>query len=614
MNVLDHVHPDDLSRVLAETERALAEESGVSNVAEYRFRHADGSWRWVESVGTYLLDDPAVGGIVVNVRDVTRRKEAEEAAREGERRLASVISNAHAYAYRCLNEPGWPNEYASDYALQLTGYPPEDLLIGGKVELGDLIVEEDRQRVWDEVQEAIAEGRGFELGYALRRKDGQVRHVREYGQGVYGEDGGVVALEGLLYDVTEQKEAEEALRKAEERYRTLVERGPAITYVHHQVPGGFSGTTYVSPQVETILGYTPEEYTSDPEFWKSIVHPDDRQRVLADDERTGETGEAFQMDFRMIAKGGRAVWIRESGTLVRTEGDGTQVWHGVMFDISEIKRVEGELREAEERYRTLVERVPATIYIQRPKDGETAAYDTTYISPQVEEVLGYPPERFTEDPGFWDGVIHPGDKERVLAEDERTDRTGEPFSVEYRLIAEDGRTVWVRDEATLVRDAAGDPPYWLGAQMDITDRKYWEEALGEAEERYRTLVEQIPAVTYIDPVDDPDTSLYTSPHIERMLGYTPEEWIEGRLWYERLHPEDRERVLAADERFEAGGEERFGEEYRLVAKDGSVVWVHEQAVLVKDEEDNPLYWQGIIFDVTKHEEAVQRLREAEERY
>jgi PAS domain S-box-containing protein len=59
-------------------------------------------------------------------------------------------------------------------------------------------------------------------------------------------------------------------------------------------------------------------------------------------------------------------------------------------------------------------------------------------------------------------------------------------------------------------------------------------------------VEQIPAVTYIDPVDDPDTSLYTSPQIERMLGYTPEEWIEGKLWPERLHPDDRERILAAD--------------------------------------------------------------------
>jgi hypothetical protein len=72
-----------------------------------------------------------------------------------------------------------------------------------------------------------------------------------------------------------------------------------------------------------------------------------------------------------------------------------------------------------------------------------------------------------------------------------------------------------------------------------------------------------------------------------MLGYTPEEWINGKLWPERLHPEDRERVLAADERFEAGGEERFSEEYRLIAKDGSVVWVHEKAVVVRDEAGEP---------------------------
>ncbi len=90
--------------------------------------------------------------------------------------------------------------------------------------------------------------------------------------------------------------------------------------------------------------------------------------------------------------------------------------------------------------------------------------------------------------------------------------------------------------------------------MDITERKRAETRLGDAQQRFRTLVDQIPAVTYIDPVDDPETSLYTSPQIEKMLGYTPEEWREGKLWPKCLHPDDRERILAADERFEAGGE------------------------------------------------------------
>ena len=77
MNVFDHVHPEDLAHVLEETEEALAQGGVTTNEAEYRFRRRDGSWRWMESVGTYLLEDPAVGGVVVVSRDVTERKEAE---------------------------------------------------------------------------------------------------------------------------------------------------------------------------------------------------------------------------------------------------------------------------------------------------------------------------------------------------------------------------------------------------------------------------------------------------------------------------------------------------------------------------------------------------------
>src|SRR5918997_673013 len=133
-----------------------------------------------------------------------------------------------------------------------------------------------------------------------------------------------------------------------------------------------------------------------------------------------------------------------------------------------LRSSEEALKESEQRYRTLLERVPAILYIQRPRKGETAARDTPYISPRVEEVLGYPPQRFTEDPDFWDKVIHPEDLGAVKEEDERTDRTGEPFSMEYRMIDEDGRHVWVRDEATLVRDDAGEPLYWPGREADLT--------------------------------------------------------------------------------------------------------------------------------------------------
>jgi diguanylate cyclase (GGDEF)-like protein/PAS domain S-box-containing protein len=174
-------------------------------------------------------------------------------------------------------------------------------------------------------------------------------------------------------------------------------------------------------------------------------------------------------------------------------------------------------------------------------------------------------------------------------------------------LTKDARRLEVSLTVSPIKDSEGNVVGGSTIARDVTERKEKEERLRRAEQRYRTLVEQIPAVTYIDPVDDPDTSLYTSPQIEQMLGYTPEEWQTQKLWPKRLHPDDRERILAADKRFEAGGGEPFREEYRLLAKDGSVVWVREEAVLVRDEAGDPLYWQGVFFDLTERKGLEDRL-------
>jgi PAS domain S-box-containing protein len=184
---------------------------------------------------------------------VNRDKETEEALRESERRFSTLLSNAPAMVYRCLNEPHWPMVFVSDYADELTGYPPENLLVGGRLRYRDLIVEEDRRRIWEEVQEALTERQRFRLRYVIRRKDGAFRHVEEYGQAIYGGDGQVEALEGLVYDMTEVVRAEERLRETEQRYRALVERMPAVVYI--QEIGSPDGAMYMSPQIETLVAY-----------------------------------------------------------------------------------------------------------------------------------------------------------------------------------------------------------------------------------------------------------------------------------------------------------------------------------------------------------------------
>jgi diguanylate cyclase (GGDEF)-like protein/PAS domain S-box-containing protein len=254
--------------------------------------------------------------------------------------------------YRCLNEPDWPEEYVSDYALELTGYPAS-AFIENPTLFGSLISEKDRQRIWDEVQEAVDRGERFRLRYAIHHKDGGLRFVEEFGQGVYDESGGVVAVEGLIYDVTEREQAEERLKEAEERYRTLVERVPAIVYV--QEPGEPSRTTYVSPQNEAILGYSPEECIADPDHWVKIMHPDDRERVLAEDRRTNDCGDSFATEYRQFARDGRLVWLRDEATLVRGEGGEPLYWLGVQTDVTERKEAEEAVRRSEERLRSLAD-------------------------------------------------------------------------------------------------------------------------------------------------------------------------------------------------------------------------------------------------------------------
>ncbi len=122
------------------------------------------------------------------------------------------------------------------------------------------------------------------------------------------------------------------------------------------------------------------------------------------------------------------------------------------------------------------------VYIDDVDENNSALYR----SPQVSEVLGYEPREFEANPGLWRELLHPEDRERVLARNERTNRTGEAFSIEYRMISRDGRAVWLHDEAILIKNEAGEPLYWQGFFQDISARKRAEQERQESEERYRT--------------------------------------------------------------------------------------------------------------------------------
>ncbi len=426
--------------------------------------------RAIAEVGTYAV---GLGSalftaflFLVYLRSNVRGRQALEASEE-----------RYEIAIRGANDGIWDWNVLSDR----TYFSPKwKEMLGYRDDEFDNLFEEWRKRIHPEdlafVESTLrsyleGDSSHYEIEHRLQHKDGGYRWILTRGACVRGEDGKPLRMAGSHTDVTERKQAEEKLQEAEERYRLLVENVPVVVYVDSV--NETNSAVYRSPYVEQMLGYAPEEFLSSPDFWHDVLHPEDRERVQRENERTNETGEPFKIEYRMISKDGREVWVRDEAVLIHDKSGKPRLWQGVFMDITERKSAEGKLQETETRYRTLVEQIPAVTYIQEIGHSDTAEY----VSPQIEAITGYSPEEFKDSPTLWYDVVHSEDRERVKAEDERTDLDGETFEMEYRMIHRDGREVWVRDEAVLVRDDAGELLFWQGVMFDITDRKALEAQL-----------------------------------------------------------------------------------------------------------------------------------------
>ncbi len=350
--------------------------------------------------------------------------------------------------------------------------------------------------------------------------------------------------------------------------------------------------THVSDASRELLDLEPADWLADPGFWPHHIHEDDRDRILAAFARTADAAERLDEDLRMVDGDGDPVWMRMLGHAVPGDDGLPTLVRGLMVEITAHKRTEQEGMLAARRFRTLVEALPAIVYSE---DFVGHRLQIAFVNRRAEEILGISPEQWVATPGIWLDSIHEDDRDRVRAEEERTNRTGEPFSVEYRMRTQDGRELWFRDEAALVHDE-DDLSYWQGVMVDITDLKSAQAQAAEAEARFRALVEQTPAITYVDDVDALRSTLYISPQTTTVLGYTPEDWYEDpMLWSKIVHTGDLERL--------AGSEEPGPSVYRLLARDGHEVWVHDEARLITDDEGMPMFWQGVLVDVTGQKRA-----------
>jgi PAS domain S-box-containing protein len=272
---------------------------------------------------------------------------------------------------------------------------------------------------------------------------------------------------------------------------------PAVAYVRRieqSEPPRAGDTAYIGPQVETILGYADEAFLADPNLWASLIHADDLGRVLASWRRTSKVGDRYHLAYRMTAVGGRVVHVLDDASVAQDPQTGVLSWHGVVIDVTADRVTGPDLREAEEKYRLLVEQIPAVTYIDEVPDDDPSDLSPVYISPQVQRLLGYSPAEWLSDPDLWNRLTHPDDLDAAEAGARRSFEDGTPLSIEYRMIARDSRLVWVREQAALLRDEDGAPKFWQGVYIDITALKRAEEALNNALRRERDATDRLRAL------------------------------------------------------------------------------------------------------------------------
>jgi PAS domain S-box-containing protein len=392
---------------------------------------------------------------------------------------------------------------------------------------------------------------------------------------------------------------------SEERLRAFIEQGPLTVYIDRLDEA--RSNVYTSPQLEASLGYTVEEWGEDERLFFKLIHPDDRDRVIAERLRTRQTGEPFHVEYRMITRGGRVRWFLDEARVIAEDEDGPGYHYGYLLDITERKELEEAVTEAEERYRQLVEHVPLAIYIDRLDELSS----NIYTSPQVERMLGTTAEQWQNERDLFVRLLHPDDRERVLAEHERTHETGEPLRTEYRLILDDGRLVWIRDEAVIVADHMGNPLFLQGFLLDITKQKATEQALRDSEAElsrqkayYQELHELSPVAIVTLDLEEHVTSW--NPTAEKLFGYTQGEAV-GRVLDELVFSTDALLREGREVRRQADGEGLAHRIARRARKDGRLVDVEILMVpLVVDGEATG--YLVLYHDITE----IQRAREEAE--
>jgi PAS domain S-box-containing protein len=580
------VHPEDLQLIFDRRDAMIRGER--TGPLEIRLLRADGTWTWIESNPAFIRGlDQEIIGVVLVLRDIDQRKQAEAALIDSEARYRMLADNVGDVLLR------YDADLRVDYAspsIRQWGYTPEDFL-GQPV--GTFIHADDQERIGQR-RAAMLRGERVPPGECrIRQADGSWVWTESTPALIRDENGAMLGIVLVLRDIDQRKQAETALVESEARYRMLAENiGDVLMRFDTSLNIG-----YVSPSVRQ-WGYAPEDFIGQPV--DVFFHPDDLERIgqrraaLLRGERV-PSGEC-----RIRRADGNWIWTESNPAVIR-DGEGAVL--GVLLvlrDIDQRKQAETSLVDSEARYRMLAENIK-DVMLRYDSDQRIE-----YVSPSVRQ-WGYAPEDFIGKPAGH--FVHPEDQKRIAVRRAAMLKGETTPTVEARIRRADGTWTWVESSPGSIR---GDNQSVIGVVLvlrDINRRKLAEAALIESESRYRMLADSVTDVMMRYDVDGRIS--YVSPSV-RQWGYAQADWV-GKAAGHLIHPDDKDRIAQRRESMLAG-EEAPRAEVRILRGDGKWTWIESNPALIRDDDGAVVGVVLIMRDINERKLAELALIESEARY